>query len=67
MFLKDNVRPNDVVLIKDANLLPCQWKLGCIDKIIVGSDGNVRVVLIKTANGLIKRGISQIPLLPLHG
>lgn len=60
MFLKDNLKPNDITLIKDMNMSLYKWEIGRIDKIIMDSDTNVRVVLIKTANRMIRRGMSQI-------
>lgn len=60
VFLKDNLKPNDLTLIKDMNMSLYKWELGCIDKIIMDLDTNLRVVLIKTANRMIRRGISQI-------
>ncbi|GFV60704.1 hypothetical protein TNCV_4180401 [Trichonephila clavipes] len=46
---KRNVAINGMVLIVEDNIPPCQWKLGRIVEIICGSDGKVRVVVIKTA------------------
>lgn len=65
-FTKDNVKPNDMVILKDNDLPPYRWKLGRIQEIIKGSDGLVRVVTVKVANGIVKRGISQICLLPIN-
>lgn len=66
MFSKDNVKIDDMVLIKDANLPPYKWPIGRIDKVIKGTDGKVRVVLIRISNGtIIKRGLSQISVLPI--
>ncbi|GFX28191.1 uncharacterized protein TNCV_15301 [Trichonephila clavipes] len=47
-FHKDNVKLNAMVLIKDDNLPVNKWSLGCITKIVPGTDGKVRVVEIKT-------------------
>lgn len=64
-FEKDNVNPNDMVLLKDNNLPPYKWKLGRIKEIIKGSDTKVRVILVQTSDGIVKRGITQICLLPI--
>ena len=50
MYKKENVKSNanklvkgDVVLIRDDNKLPRnQWRLGKIESLVVGNDGNVR-------------------------
>lgn len=54
-----------LVLIRDENLPPTQWKLGRIVKLIPGSDGLVRNVLIKTAKGEFKRPVQKICVLPV--
>ncbi|GBN90505.1 hypothetical protein AVEN_67660-1 [Araneus ventricosus] len=65
-FAKNNVSPNDMVILKDSDLPPYKWRLGRIQEIIKGSDGYVRVVIVKVSNGIVKRGISQICLLPMN-
>lgn len=54
-----------LVLIKDINSPPMSWKLGRVTKLHPGSDGVVRVVDIKTANGQLRRALSQVCVLPL--
>lgn len=65
LFEKDNIVPDTLVLLKDPQLPVCRWSLGRILKTIPGSDGKVRVVLIKTQNGVFKRAISNISVLPV--
>lgn len=57
-----NIQPNDLVLIKDANLPPQKWLMGRVVQTIMGSDGLVRVVSIKTQYGIIKRPIHKLVL-----
>lgn len=55
---------NDIVLVKDKQSLPAQWRIGRIVEIHPGEDNIVRVVKIKTARGIIKRSAVDIsPLL----
>lgn len=61
----DNIKINSMVIIKDNNLPPTCWKLGRIVEVHPGQDGLVRVVSIKTQNGIVKRAISQVCVLPL--
>ncbi|XP_063926012.1 uncharacterized protein LOC135139641 [Zophobas morio] len=53
-----------MVLVKEDNLPPLQWRLGRIVEVHPGSDGLVRVVTVKCRNGLFKRAISKICALP---
>lgn len=64
-FEKNNVAPNSMVLLKDSNLPPSKWTMGRILEIIPGPDGRVRVVIVKTPQGIVKRGTSQICILPI--
>ena len=54
----------DLVLIKDDRLPPNQWKLGRITDLHPGPDSLVRVVSVKTNNGIIKRPLVKICKLP---
>jgi hypothetical protein len=55
-----------MVLIKEDNLPPFKWLLGRIDQVIPGQDGKVRVVIVNTKSGPLKRPISKICLLPIE-
>ncbi|GFV00539.1 integrase catalytic domain-containing protein [Trichonephila clavipes] len=63
-FEKESVTPNSMVILKDENLPPCKWTMGRILEIVKGSDGKVSVVKVKIPQGIFKRGISKICLLP---
>nr|CAH7764606.1 unnamed protein product [Callosobruchus chinensis] len=53
-----------LVLVKDDNLSPMNWRLGRIVSAHSGSDGVNRVFSVKTQQGLIKRSFSKLcPLL----
>ncbi|KAM3956038.1 uncharacterized protein ACR2FA_010018 [Aphomia sociella] len=53
-----------LVIIKDDNLPPLQWRLGRIVRTIPGKDGVTRVADIYTSSGVVRRAYSKIcPLL----
>ncbi|XP_046988473.1 uncharacterized protein LOC124594161 [Schistocerca americana] len=52
------------VLVKEDNLPPLVWRLGVIDQLFPGPDKCVRVVMVKTASGQIKRPIAKLCPLP---
>ncbi|XP_055522534.1 uncharacterized protein LOC129716721 [Wyeomyia smithii] len=60
-----NVRTGQLVLVKQSTP-PLQWPLGRIFETITGKDGRVRVVVVKTAQGQYKRGITEIAILPIN-
>ncbi|XP_062713002.1 uncharacterized protein LOC134290052 [Aedes albopictus] len=62
---RDNIKIGTMVLVKEDNLPPQRWKLGRVTEIYAGSDGNVRVVNVRTKDGIFKRGISKICILPI--
>lgn len=59
------IQVGSLVLLKSDNLPTCQWQLGRIVSVHPGDDGEIRVVTVKTAHGLYKRGITKICPLPL--
>lgn len=60
------VKVGSLVLLKEENVPPLHWQLGRITSIQPGADGLVRVVIIKTKTGEVKRAVSKICLLPLE-
>lgn len=56
---------NSLVLLKDDHSHPCQWKIGRIIEVHPGSDNVIRVVTVKTNNGVVKRAINKVCLLPI--
>ncbi|XP_054727367.1 uncharacterized protein LOC129237025 [Anastrepha obliqua] len=60
-----NLQTNDMVLIKEENTPPLKWTTGRITEVKPGDDGRVRVVVVKTRNGLQTRAISKICKLPV--
>ncbi|UYV84382.1 hypothetical protein LAZ67_X001975 [Cordylochernes scorpioides] len=58
-----DVNIGDLVMLKEQNK-PLQWKLARIVQIFKGEDDHVRVVLLRTPKGLLKRPITKICPLP---
>ncbi|KAL0852653.1 hypothetical protein ABMA27_012494 [Loxostege sticticalis] len=56
----------DMVVVKEENLPPQQWRLGRITALHMGSDEVCRVVDIYTAKGTIRRAIHNVVRLPLE-
>lgn len=59
-----NLKVDMPVLMKDTCLYPLRWKMGLIEKVYTGSDNLVRVVDVKTNNGIFRRAITQIAPFP---
>ncbi|KAI8116031.1 hypothetical protein CVS40_11826 [Lucilia cuprina] len=57
---RDNVKDNDLVVIKNNNLPPNEYQMGRIIKTYLGPNQNCRVVDIKTKKGVITRPITKI-------
>ena len=57
---------NALVILKDDNSHPSQWKTGRILEVHRGSDNVIRVLTIKTSNGVIKRALNKVCLLPIN-
>lgn len=53
-----------MVVIRDDNLPPNEWRLGRISKLYPGKDNLVRVADIFTTKGIISRPIVKLVLLP---
>ena len=61
-----NLQTGDMVLLKDDNQPPLKWPLGRIDSTIPGEDGVVRVAIIRTSSGLVRRAVTKIAVLPVE-
>ncbi|GBO22475.1 hypothetical protein AVEN_3856-1 [Araneus ventricosus] len=48
------------------NIPPLHWKLGRVTEVYPSADDKVRVVLVKTANGLLKRPILKLSVLTIE-
>ncbi|XP_075235525.1 uncharacterized protein LOC142332794 [Lycorma delicatula] len=64
-FPNRNLCEGDLVLICDDNTSPLFWKSGIATHAFMGSDNLVRVVATRTSNGVFRRPIHKLCLLPL--
>lgn len=59
-----DIKPDQLVLIRDDSTPPMKWPLGRVTAVYPGSDGACRVADIKTSKGVVRRAINKIcPLL----
>ena len=58
-----NVAVGDVVVLREDGTIPTNWPLARVIQIHPGKDDLVRVVTVKTANGIYKRPVSKIAIL----
>lgn len=63
--IQENVQIGQIVLIIDDNQPPAQWAMGKIIEVFPGEDKLIRVVNIKTQNGIFKRPIHKLCILPV--
>ncbi|CAG7823153.1 unnamed protein product [Allacma fusca] len=62
-----NLKTGDMVVIKEENLPPQNWRLGRVTEVHVDPTDEkalVRAVTVRTANGILKRPINKLVLLP---
>ncbi|XP_049886626.1 uncharacterized protein LOC126381140 [Pectinophora gossypiella] len=55
----------DLVIVQDDNLPAGKWPMARVIELHPGSDGYVRVVSLKTENGIIKRPVVKLSILPV--
>lgn len=60
----ENLVDGQLVLIREEKVPPSKWVIGRVLQTMPGDDGKVRVVLLKTAHGTIKRPIVKLSTLP---
>lgn len=60
---EQNIKLNDMVVIRDEILPPASWLLGRVVKLHCGKDGLVRSVTVKTENGEFDRPITKLCVL----
>ena len=64
---EDVLQVDTLVVIREDNTPPLQWHLGRILELHPSSDNVVRVATIKVADGVIKRPVTRICVLPQAG
>lgn len=55
-----------MVIIKDDNVPPMDWRMRRIVETHPGKDGHTRVVSVKTRNDVLQRALAKICVLPLE-
>lgn len=61
-----NLMVGDLVLVNRPNIPPTFWKMGRIECTHPGPDGVVRVVSVRTQDGVYKRPVVKLALLPVE-
>lgn len=61
----DNLAVGDLITVHSPNRSPMSWQLGRIIEVHPGLDDVVRVVTIRTADGLLKRPAVKVTKLPI--
>ncbi|XP_051171022.1 uncharacterized protein LOC127287913 [Leptopilina boulardi] len=61
-----SIRVGTLVIIKEDNLPPVQWKMGRIIEVQLGADGIARVAKVHTSLGTYKRAITKLCPLPFE-
>lgn len=62
----ENLAVGDLVVVHTPNRPPMSWQLGRISEVHPGPDGVIRVVTIRTADGLLKRPVVKVTKLPVE-
>ena len=58
-----NLQVGDIVILKEDKLFTCHWPLAKIIETYPGTDGLVRVALVKTSTSTYKRPVTKLALL----
>lgn len=61
---KENLKPDDMVIIREENTPPAAWCLGRVIQVFPGADGFVRSARIKTSTTELNRPIQKLCVLP---
>ncbi|XP_011859054.1 PREDICTED: uncharacterized protein LOC105556570 [Vollenhovia emeryi] len=59
------LKPKQLVLIRQQGLAPLQWLLGRVQEVHTGSDGVTRAATVRTAKGSLTRPLSKLAILPI--
>ncbi|CAI6372181.1 unnamed protein product [Macrosiphum euphorbiae] len=60
----ETLKEGALVILKEDNIPPLQWRLGRVTRILAGDDGVARVAMVKTERGEIKRAVRTLCPLP---
>lgn len=62
----ENIQIGTMVTLQEDNLPPLRWIMGRIVEVHPGDDGVVRVVSVRTKNGVYKRNVKKVCILPIE-
>ena len=62
---QDSIKIGTLVVLKEDNLPPMDWKLGRIVEMHPGQDKIVRIVTVRTNAGIYKRSVTRLYPLPI--
>ncbi|XP_055846062.1 uncharacterized protein LOC129912000 [Episyrphus balteatus] len=62
---QEDIKLNDLVVVKNENLPSTEWRLGRVVNVHPGPDGRVRVATLRTQLGEISRPVVKLCLLPM--
>ena len=63
---QENFRVGEIIILVDTSIPRSQWPLGIVQKVIVGRDGLVRELDVKTKSTTLRRPISRVVRLELE-
>ncbi|XP_059225279.1 uncharacterized protein LOC131997762 [Stomoxys calcitrans] len=61
---QSNLNEHDLVVIRDDDLPPTEWRLGRVVRVYIGKDLKVRVADVRTQNGIVTRPLVKLCILP---
>ncbi|XP_071652967.1 uncharacterized protein [Temnothorax longispinosus] len=62
---RTQLKPGQLVIIKQQGLAPLQWTLARVQEVHPGSDGVTRAATVKTSKGSFLRPLSKLAILPI--
>ena len=62
----ENLSEGMIVVVREENLPPNEWKLGRIENVVVGKDSLARIADVRTDRGIIRRPIIKLVVLPTN-
>ena len=61
---EENIQKGMLVVVREDNLPPNEWRLGIVENVITGKDALARVADLRTSRGTIRRPICKLIVLP---
>ncbi|KAH9628768.1 hypothetical protein HF086_005393 [Spodoptera exigua] len=58
------LRVGDLVILKEENVPPLQWRLGRVTRLYPGTDGVSRVADVMSSRGIVRRAVNKMCILP---